>query len=107
MVEVPAALGPAGIKMVGVTPKDQVQFTACIANIEDYSRHLIRDFESTAVEASVKHPPCPNRCAIENMPLLNVCYPLNIEYKASIYWESSKYGISTLFERGKSGDRTG
>jgi hypothetical protein len=56
MVEVPAALGPAGIKLVGVTPKDQAQFTACIADTEEYSRFLLRDFESTAVQASVKQP---------------------------------------------------
>jgi hypothetical protein len=47
IVEVPAAAGPAGIKLVGVTPKDHAQFAACIADIEEYSRHLIRDFEST------------------------------------------------------------
>jgi hypothetical protein len=47
MVEVPVGPGPAGIKLVGVTPKDQVQFSACVADIEEYSRHLVRDFENT------------------------------------------------------------
>jgi hypothetical protein len=43
--------------LVGVTPKDQAQFAACIADIDEYSRHLVRYSENTAVEASVKHPP--------------------------------------------------
>jgi hypothetical protein len=42
--------------LVGITPKDQAQFAACIADIEEHSRHIVRDFESTAVAASVKHP---------------------------------------------------
>jgi hypothetical protein len=43
--------------LVGVTPKDHAQFAACIADIEEYSRDLVRDSENRAVEASVKHPP--------------------------------------------------
>jgi transposase len=47
MVEVQTTPGPAGIKLIDVTPKDQAQFSACIAEIEEYSQHLVRDFDST------------------------------------------------------------
>jgi hypothetical protein len=76
--------------LVGVTPKDQAQFAACIGEPDAVVSRTFPELEAlsvefekidtiqselvllsdltTTVEVIVKHSPCPNRRAFENMP---------------------------------------
>ena len=47
MVEVPTTVGASGIKLAGISPTEHEQFLHVVNSIEEYSRSLVKNFEST------------------------------------------------------------
>ena len=47
MVEVPAAVGAAGVKLSGISQADHDRFSEVLASIEEYSQSLVANFEAT------------------------------------------------------------
>jgi hypothetical protein len=47
MTEVPVVAGPSGIKLTGITAKDEAQLESVLLGIEQYAQQLVVAFEAT------------------------------------------------------------
>lgn len=47
MVEVPTTVGASGIKLTGISPQEDAQFTNVVSSLEEYSQSLVTNFEAT------------------------------------------------------------
>jgi DNA-binding ferritin-like protein len=47
MVDLPSLIRSSGLKLAGITPKDEAQFNSILSDIDQYAQQLVTNFEAT------------------------------------------------------------